>query len=335
MRCAYIAAPIFLLIATGFAAGVTALPVEGCRLVWSDEFDGDALDLDKWGYRSLGPRRDAINVEETVTLDSQGHLVLTTKRVGDKYHTAMIGTGDKYETTFGYFECRVRFQRQIGHWSAFWLQSPTLGNPIGDPHNAGTEIDIFEYLRSRGDKIQHTLHWDGYGEHHKSSGRVAEIPGLMQGWHTIGLLWTPTHYVFYVDGNETWRTDIGVSHRPQYMILSLEVGKWAGDIAEAKLPDSLYVDYVRVYKKASSASHEDETVKQKQKAAIASQFVIGAFPGPPNGQVNLTRYREIAEAEIDVVVPFWGTMNGRDNPNMMDLAHAAGLKVLAMDKRIG
>jgi hypothetical protein len=33
------------------------------------------------------------------------------------------------------------------------------------------------------------------------------------------------------------------------MILSLEVGEWAGDIAEAELPDSLVVDYVRVYQR--------------------------------------------------------------------------------------
>ncbi|MHC4171015.1 MAG: hypothetical protein ACYSWQ_29095, partial [Planctomycetota bacterium] len=71
---------LMLLITTLFAADVGAQPVEGYRLVWSDEFDGDKLDFDKWGYRALGPRRDAINVKETVTLDDKGHLVLTTKR---------------------------------------------------------------------------------------------------------------------------------------------------------------------------------------------------------------------------------------------------------------
>jgi hypothetical protein len=54
-----------------------------------------------------------------------------------------------------------------------------------------------------------------------------------------------------VDGKETWRTDKGVSHRPEYMILSLEVGEWAGDISKAELPDHLYVDYVRVYKNSA------------------------------------------------------------------------------------
>ena len=103
------------------------------------------------------------------------------------------------------------------------------------------------------------------------------------------------------------------------MILSLEVGKWAGDIAKAELPDHLYVDYVRVY----------------QKIEFASEFIIGAFPGPPNDKINPARYREMAEAGVDVIVPFWGTMDGTSNPDMLDMAHAAGLRVLAMDKRIG
>ncbi|UCD48822.1 MAG: family 16 glycosylhydrolase [Phycisphaerales bacterium] len=228
----------------------TGLPVSAeYKLIWSDEFDGDALDLGKWDYRALGPRRDAINVKDTVALDGKGHLILTTKRSGAECHTAMIATQGKFETTFGYFEVRVKLQEQIGHWSAFWLQSPSLGQPLGDPAKAGTEIDIFEYLRKDGDRVHHNLHWDGYGEHHKHSGKTVTVPGLSAGWHTVGLLWTPDQYVFYIDGQETWRSADGVSQRDEYLILSLEVGPWAGDIANAILPDHLYVDYVRVYQR--------------------------------------------------------------------------------------
>jgi hypothetical protein len=31
------------------------------------------------------------------------------------------------------------------------------------------------------------------------------------------------------------------------MLLSDEIGSWAGDITKAKLPDQFLVDYVRVY----------------------------------------------------------------------------------------
>jgi beta-glucanase (GH16 family) len=235
------------------ATGASKAPVgEKYKLVWSDEFDGATLDRTKWDYRGLGPRRDAVNVKDTVSLDGTGHLVLTTKRSGQEYHTAMIGTQGIFETTFGYFECRVKLQEQVGHWSAFWLQTPTMGRHIGDPTRAGTEIDIFEYLRREGDLVHHNLHWDGYGEHHKHAGTNVRVPGLGEGWHTFGLLWTESEYVFYINGQETWRSTRGVSHRAQYIILSLEVGKWAGTIADAKLPDHLYVDYVRVYQQKAA-----------------------------------------------------------------------------------
>ncbi len=226
-------------------------PLEGYRLAWADEFNGETLDLSKWRHRGLGPRKGGVNVKETVRLDGDGRLILTTRKEGDVYQTAMIATHETYLTTYGYFECRVQLQQEVGHWSAFWLQSPTYGQPVGDPARAGTEIDIFEYLRRKGDAVQHTLHWDGYGEDHQSKGKVPVVPGLGKGWHTFGLLWTEDEYVFYVDGRVTWRTRDGVSRRSEYMILSLEVGEWAGDIGEAALPDHLLVDYVRVFKKAA------------------------------------------------------------------------------------
>ncbi|MFI5380314.1 MAG: hypothetical protein ACHRHE_13525 [Tepidisphaerales bacterium] len=44
-----------------------------------------------------------------------------------------------------------------------------------------------------------------------------------------------------------WETDKAVSQKPEYALLSLEVGTWAGDIGKATLPDTILVDYVRVY----------------------------------------------------------------------------------------
>jgi beta-glucanase (GH16 family) len=238
----------FLALAAAAPSDPAPPPPKDENLVWSDEFDGKTLDLAKWDFRGLGRRRDAVNVKETVTLDGRGHLAITTTKAGGEWHTGMIATAGKFERAYGYFECRVKFQKQPGHWSAFWLQSPSLGKVVGDTKTSGTEIDIFEYLAIKGDKVQHTLHWDGYGKDHKSAGKVADVPGLSDGWHTVGLEWTKDAYVFYVDGKETWRTDQGVSGAPQYIILSAEVGKWAGDIAQAALPDSVLFDYVRVYK---------------------------------------------------------------------------------------
>lgn len=242
---------------------VAAEMVKGYKLVWSDDFNGTALDITKWDYRYLGPRKGGVNVKDTVSVDGKGHLILTTKQSGDKYHTAMIGTQGNFETTFGYFECRVQLQKQIGHWSAFWLQTPTMGQEIGNTAVSGTEIDVFEYLRREGNTVHHGLHWDGYKKDHKSAKKTSRIPELTKGWHIFGLLWTEKEYVFYVDGKETWRTNKAISRRSEYLILSLEVGSWAGDISKATLPDSLYVDYVRVYKEGGNKAEPNDSSDKK------------------------------------------------------------------------
>jgi beta-glucanase (GH16 family) len=157
-----------------------------------------------------------------------------------------VRTRGRFEHTFGYYTARIRLQKSVGHWSAFWLMGDTVGK-VGDEGRDGTEIDIMEkpWLDER---VQHALHWDGYGKEHKSKGQVVKIPGVMDGYHTFSLWWSPTEYIFYVDGKETWRTNAGgVCQAPLFIKLSDEIGKWGGDITQAALPDEFLVDYVRVY----------------------------------------------------------------------------------------
>ncbi len=233
-------------------AAVAGPPSASYELVWSDEFDGTELDRTNWDYRGLGKRRNAINVTDTVSLDGQGHLVLTTRRAGDAIHTAMIATQGKFETAYGYFECRVKMQRSHGHWSAFWLQSPTLGKTIGDTKTSGTEIDIYECFEAQNGWVSHNLHWDGYGKDHKHAGSGRKnVNALLKGYHTFALQWTPAGYVFFVDGAESWRSTNGVSGAKQYIILSCEVGPKQARIVQKDptFSDSVLFDYVRVYKK--------------------------------------------------------------------------------------
>jgi len=231
-------------------------PSDDYKLVWSDEFDGTELDGAKWDHRGLGKRREALNVKDTVRLDGEGNLVLTTKRVGDEIHTAMIGTQGKYEAMFGYFECRVKMQKTHGHWSAFWLQSPTYGAKIADLKESGAEIDIYECFLSRKGWVAHNVHWDGYKDDHKHAGSGRKnVDNLLDGYHTFGLEWTPNEYVFYIDGQESWRTSEGVSLAKEYIILSLEVGPREARVArkDASFEDSVWIDYVRVFQKKIEA----------------------------------------------------------------------------------
>ncbi len=228
-----------------------ASPGKTWKIVWHDEFEGEKLDESKWIYRQEGKRKDGWWDRRTVSLDGQGHLVMKTLHDGDKYIDGCIATQGKFERAFGFYVARVQFQKQPGHWSAFWLTCNGIGK-VGDQGRDGSEIDIMEkpWLDER---INHALHWDGYGESHKSETKVVKGANLMEGWHAFGLHWTPDEYVFFVDGRETWRSKAGgVCQVPTYILLSDEVGKWAGDIRKAKLPDQFLVDYVRVYELADS-----------------------------------------------------------------------------------
>jgi len=216
------------------------------KLVWHDEFDGSTLDQSKWETPPDGRRRDAWWMREAVSLDGKGHIVIRTFKKGDRYIDGCARTRGKFEHAFGYYVARIKLQKQPGHWSAFWLFNISEGK-IGNQGRDGSEIDIMEkpWLD---DRVNHAIHWDGYGKEHRSAGKVAKAPNLTQGFHTYSLLWSPTEYVFYIDRKESWRTKAGgVCQVPLYIKLSDEVGNWAGDIKKVKLPDEFLVDYVRVY----------------------------------------------------------------------------------------
>jgi beta-glucanase (GH16 family) len=269
----------------------------GYSLVWADEFNGTTLDTTKWEYRFLGPRRKAVNVKEAVSLDGTGNLLITCTQADTSYHVGMIGTQPTFQATYGYFECRVKFQKEQGHWTAFWLQSPTINN-LGNPAVNGTEIDIYEYLRRENNTIHHNLHWDGYGASHKSTGYTADIPGISSGYHTIAVEWTDTQYVFYIDQIETWRTTTAVSQRSEYIILSDEVDTWGGDITLATLPDTVFFDYVRVYQKDSSTRIKN----------IPFDDGIRVYPNPVTSKCNIRSASQQTKFVIGYVYSIEGVL---------------------------
>lgn len=257
------------------AATPVPLPIKdkGYALVFQDEFDGAAgakPNPEKWRARMLGKWRDGWNMEDAARLDGQGNLVLTTRRVGDRVETGYIGTQGKFTATHGYFECRCRMQKEEGFWTAFWIQTPTMGKPLGDAAKAGVEIDVMEYLAVRHkDKAMHTAHWDGYDkENHKTEHVEKKVPGLSEGFHTFAVKWDEAGYVFYTDGAETGRwKQAPISNRPEYLILSCEIGPWAGDIGKARLPDAFTVDYVRVWQTPAQIEADRARFAEEKQAA--------------------------------------------------------------------
>lgn len=233
-------------------------PVENRKLIWADEFEGTSIDQTKWTIKNNPQRRTGIDGNYTGwhpdnVYQQDGNLVIRTSFIGDRYWGAAVETKGKFEIDSGYFEARVKLQKQPGHWGAFWLFTPSV-QTVGNDGRDGTEIDIFEsaYIGAGQDTLNVALHYDGYGTYHQKSNTRVTKKGFTDGnWHIFGMEWKKNQpYRFYYDGQLVWETDFGgISQVKQHIILSDEVGAWDGkqDIRKAILPDYMLVDYVRVY----------------------------------------------------------------------------------------
>jgi hypothetical protein len=63
------------------------------KLIWQDEFDGDTLDESKWTYRPDGKRKGGWWSRKAISLDGDGHLVISTFMDGNKPFTFVGALG--------------------------------------------------------------------------------------------------------------------------------------------------------------------------------------------------------------------------------------------------
>lgn len=235
------------------------------QLVWRDEFDGDAVSATRWRVNDE-PRGNAVDTPEAISL-SDGVMTITTYTEGGVTKTGFLSGDGRFEAKYGYFEARIRFRGAPGEWCAFWLNSPTIGVPLGDPGTAGAEIDIVEHRVTDqsgwqlADWVQQNVIWDGYARGvRKDIAHVVPLPNgapVQNTWHSYAVLWDERGYTFYVDDMMIWQTATAVSHRSEYMLLTCEVleDEWAGDVpaggygSKATSTTGMDVDWVRVWQR--------------------------------------------------------------------------------------
>jgi beta-glucanase (GH16 family) len=232
----------------------------GYELVWQDEFNGNALDPQKWDVRGVGPRALGFVSPEAVTV-GDGSLKLQALKEDGRVLLGAVGTQNRFMTRYGYFECRAQLQKSPGIWAAFWIQSAEISKGE-DPAIYGAEIDIMEFFKKLGtDIVSHNVHW-AYGPHQKTTrGMQSYLKGVSEGFHTFALEWTPDKYVFFVDGFRFYEVTTGISHIAEYLILSMETPSEVKEIKDTVFPDVFVVDYVKVYKKKS----DSKTAATKEK----------------------------------------------------------------------
>lgn len=228
------------------APGVAAQDAVPGKLIFSDEFDGDALDRAKWNVE--GPtfwvneeQQAYVDMPETMHLlpagavpGADGVLVLQprfsagfTTPTGRKadFVSGRINTRGKFEFTHGRAVARIRMPDAVGVWPAFWL----LGD--GKWPDAG-EIDIMEYVGEK-DWTGVAMHGPGYsGETPLVNKYYFEDGSDVTSWHEYAVDWSAEAVVFSVDGREMYRvTRPMVEHygrwtfdTPEYVILNFALG---------------------------------------------------------------------------------------------------------------
>ena len=310
----------FILIALLFPfVGLSQNEVPKGELVWSDEFEGTGTPNPAYWDRQEYNRRNNDNgpdgwwSKEDSYLDGNGNLVIRVRKIDNKnndgdahdYSVGAIRTKNKFEKLYGVFEIRCKLPTQQGWWVAFWMMQGNVGSEANGGVD-GSEVDIMEGFGWT-DQINQAIHWDGYGDAHKSVGERTEIEGLRDDFHTYTLQWNPDEYIFYIDGEETWRTQGGgVCNQPGYLKITGELSTqewainqyWSKDPAAANYPDSFIVDYVKVYE---LPSEEVPPIRELvDKCYADGNLIVGAAC---HEHYLGTQTEEILDREFSYVTP--------------------------------
>jgi beta-glucanase (GH16 family) len=105
-----------LLVRLGLAVSTTAAAPAGFQLVWSDEFEGAAVNEQEWTHR-IGKAHFSVCEAEAVSLEN-GCMKVRAARTGDHYTGGGLITKRKFLE--GYFEARIKLDGGRGWHDAFW-----------------------------------------------------------------------------------------------------------------------------------------------------------------------------------------------------------------------
>jgi len=241
---------------SGDTSSHVAVPVDSSyKLVFDDEFNGTAIDTDKWNILSSntmggGYGKDLVTPDNAS--ESGGFLTLlaTQGPASDRpYRVAFLFT--KQSWAYGYWEGRAKMPAN-GHglWPAFWM------------NHGGTypEIDILEWLGNNPKEQWTTYHPvdDAKSTNGVGFGTTVTGPDYSAAFHVYGMWWQPTSITWYIDGVQVFQitqgqkfkgTTIDITSTAMETILNSAVGGWNKNVVDSStvFPTGYLVDYVHIY----------------------------------------------------------------------------------------
>lgn len=241
------------------------------KLVWSDEFNGTALDETVWGFNIGGSgwgnqeKQYYTNRPENVRVED-GNLVIEARLEdyeNNHYTSGRILSKGKKEFLYGKFEARIKFPGGKGTWPAWWMMGSKQNWP------ACGEIDIQEHVGAQDGRASFALHTpDKNGTKGNNWSKVVFFDyGLSQDYHVYGVEWAQQEkggkdvIRFYIDDvvyAEQWQTKFDDNNswpfqKAHFMILNLAIGGTMGGSVDDNIftqERKMLVDWVRVYQRA-------------------------------------------------------------------------------------
>ena len=247
-------------------------PPTGWKLVWNDEFDGKGVpDSSNWSYavggHGWGNKEKQFyteaRAENAGMRDGKLHVTARQEKWEDNdYTSARVISRGLGDFQYGRFEIRAKLPPARGTWAAIWMMPSDWDFSQGGWPDIG-EIDIMEHVGHDPGVIHASAHSRDY-QWQKGAQKTGtiEIPTASEEFHTYMLEWSEERLAAYVDDElyfEYLNEGLGESkwpyNKPFYLILNVAVGgEWGNveGIDNAAFPQTMEVDYVRVYQATDS-----------------------------------------------------------------------------------
>ncbi|TQV65973.1 glycoside hydrolase family 16 protein [Exilibacterium tricleocarpae] len=205
-----------------------ATPTEsGWELVWSDEFDGTAIDTGNWSHEvnCAGGGNNELQcytarTDNSFVEDGALHIVAREESytgpalhdddpdydaddisANRNYTSARLRSKNKGDWTYGRLEIAAKLPQGQGIWPAVWML-PTEWRYGGWPLSG--EIDIVEAVNTNaagGNRVHGTLHYGRYWPANNYSGTDFEPDtNVWEAFHQYAVEWERDEIRWYVDG---------------------------------------------------------------------------------------------------------------------------------------
>ena len=245
---------------------------EAYEMVWSDEFDYSGLpDSKKWKYDTEGNQAGWGNNEAQFYTENRienaevknGRLKITAKKEvfnNKNYTSARLITNAHWK--YGRFEIRAKLPAGRGTWAAIWMMPGGWSFNDGNWPDVG-EFDIMEHVGHDPGVIHASAHSKDYQwQMGTQKTDTIHVSGVTEKFHTYTWEWDEKTVKAFVDDNlffEYKNEGLGETkwpyQKPFYLILNVAVGgAWGGikGIDEQAFPQTMEIDFVRVYQKKNS-----------------------------------------------------------------------------------